>query len=276
MNKLMMFMSAMLAGAFVVQAKTSTPEGWIDDYDLALKRAAEENKYIVADFSGSDWCGWCKKLDREVFDTEVFRKGAADKYVLLMIDSPSDKKLLSEKAAKQNPGLVDKYGIRGFPTVLILDAKGEKVAKLGYQKGGPEKYLKLLESSVKEGPDIQKYIKPIEDLLNAPDAEYAKESEKVMDEVMKRFPSPDGPMAAEAKSKLRKQIQEACKEAFFTKVFAKYMPIYDKAFAEAHAMKVPAHMEAKKSELINRQESRYRQMRDAYEDYMKSRKGDKD
>lgn len=276
MNKLMMFMSAVLAGAFVVQAKTSTPEGWIDDYDLALKRAAEENKYIVADFSGSDWCGWCKKLDREVFDTEVFRKGASDKYVLLMIDSPSDKKLLSEKAAKQNPGLVDKYGIRGFPTVLILDAKGEKVAKLGYQKGGPENYLKLLESSVKEGPDIQKYIKPIEDLLNAPDAEYAKESETVMDEVMKKFPSPDGPMTAEAKSKLRKQIQEASKEAFFTKVFAKYMPIYDKAFAEAHAMKVPAHMEAKKSELINRQESRYRQMRDAYEDYMKSRKGDKD
>lgn len=276
MNKLMMFMSAVLAGAFVVQAKTSTPEGWIDDYDLALKRAAEENKYIVADFSGSDWCGWCKKLDREVFDTEVFRKGASDKYVLLMIDSPSDKKLLSEKAAKQNPGLVDKYGIRGFPTVLILDAKGEKVAKLGYQKGGPENYLKLLESSVKEGPDIQKYIKPIEDLLNAPDAEYAKESEKVMDEVMKKFPSPDGPVMDEEKSRRRKQIQEACKEAFFTKVFAKYMPIYDKAFAEAHAMKVPAHMEAKKSELINRQESRYRQMRDAYEDYMKSRKGDKD
>lgn len=276
MNKLMMFMSAVLAGAFVVQAKTSTPEGWIDDYDLALKRAAEENKYIVADFSGSDWCGWCKKLDREVFDTEVFRKGAADKYVLLMIDSPSDKKLLSEKAAKQNPGLVDKYGIRGFPTVLILDAKGEKVAKLGYQKGGPEKYLKLLESSVKEGPDIQKYIKPIEDLLNAPDAEYAKESEKVIDEVMKKLPSPDDPVTDAEKSRRRKQIQEACQEAFFTKVFAKYMPIYDKAFADAHAMKVPPHMEAKKSELINRQESRYRQMRDAYEDYMKSRKGDKD
>ena len=276
MNKLMVLAGAVMAGILVAQAKTSTPEGWIDDYDLALKRAAEENKYIVADFSGSDWCGWCKKLDREVFDTEVFRKGAADKYVLLMIDSPSDKKLLSEKAAKQNPGLVDKYGIRGFPTVLILDAKGEKVAKLGYQKGGPEKYLKLLESNVKEGPDIQKYIKPIEDLLNAPDAEYAKESEKVIDEVMKKLPSPDDPVTDAEKSRRRKQIQEACQEAFFTKVFAKYMPIYDKAFADAHAMKVPPHMEAKKAELIDRQESRYKQMRSAYEDYMKSRKSDKD
>ena len=62
--------------ALAAFAKTSTPEGWLDDYDAALKKAAAENKHVVIDFSGSDWCGWCKRLDKEVFATEEFRKGA--------------------------------------------------------------------------------------------------------------------------------------------------------------------------------------------------------
>ena len=67
-------MIASLAALFAlaVYAKTSTPEGWLDDYDAALKKAADENKHIVVDFSGSDWCGWCKRLDKEVFATDEF------------------------------------------------------------------------------------------------------------------------------------------------------------------------------------------------------------
>ena len=61
------------ATAFAALAETSTPAGWTDDYDAALERAAKENKLILADFSGSDWCGWCQRLDKEVFDTEEFR-----------------------------------------------------------------------------------------------------------------------------------------------------------------------------------------------------------
>ena len=63
------FAALVAVGAF---AKTSTPEGWLDDYDVAIEKAAAENKPIVVDFSGSDWCGWCIRLDKEVFATEVF------------------------------------------------------------------------------------------------------------------------------------------------------------------------------------------------------------
>ena len=147
---------ALTASALAVQAKTSTPAGWTDDYDAALKRAATEKKLVLADFSGSDWCGWCKKLDQEIFDTEEFRHGATNEYVLLMVDSPQDQGLLSEKAKKQNPKLVKKYKVRGFPTVLVLDAKGEVVFQGGYEKGGPKKYLKKLARGVKEAPDIAK------------------------------------------------------------------------------------------------------------------------
>lgn len=147
---------ALTVSALAVQAKTSTPAGWTDDYDAALKRAAAEKKLVLADFSGSDWCGWCKKLDQEVFDTEEFRKGATNEYVLLMVDSPQDRDLLSERAKTQNPKLVKKYKVRGFPTVLVLDAKGEVVFRSGYEKGGPKKYLMTLERGVREAPDIAK------------------------------------------------------------------------------------------------------------------------
>ena len=147
--KRILLMSALLV-ALAATAKTSTPAGWIDDYDTALKRAADEERLIVANFSGSDWCGWCKRLDSEVFNTDDFRKGATNRYVLLMVDSPRDRSLLSPKAREQNPKLVEKYGISGFPTVLILDAKGKTVSELGYRRGGPENYLKALEAAIKK------------------------------------------------------------------------------------------------------------------------------
>ena len=155
-----------LCAAFAVSfafAKTSTPEGWLDDYDAALKKAAAEGKCIIVDFSGSDWCGWCKRLDKEVFATDAFRKAAARKYVLLMVDSPADESLLTPKAAKENPKLVEKFSVEEFPTVVVLDSKGEEVARLGYESGGPEKYIEKLDAEIRDAPDVKKYIKPIEE-----------------------------------------------------------------------------------------------------------------
>ena len=136
--------AAVAAIAGVVCAATSTPTGWTDDFEAAKKQAAAENKLLLVDFSGSDWCGWCKKLDKEVFAKPEFLEGAKKEFVLVMVDSPSDKKLLSEKAAEQNPKLVEKYDVHGFPTVLIMDADGTVLEKTGYRDGGPEKYLEHL------------------------------------------------------------------------------------------------------------------------------------
>ncbi|MGN0833594.1 MAG: thioredoxin family protein [Kiritimatiellia bacterium] len=144
-----LLVAAVLA-ALAAGAKTSTPVGWTDDYDAALKKAAAEKKFVVADFSGSDWCGWCKRLDREVFDTETFRKDATNRFVLLMIDTPADQSLLSAKAKAQNPALVKKYAIRGFPTVLMLDSNGKVVHRTGYQEGGPAPYLELLNAAAEQ------------------------------------------------------------------------------------------------------------------------------
>ena len=171
----------------------------------------------------------------------------------LRVDSPQDQELLSEKAKKQNPKLVEKYEVRGFPTVLVLDAKGEVVFQGGYEKGGPKKYLKMLRRGVKEAPDIAKYIKPIEDVLNKYDADMQKDSEAMKERLEKEFPAPKNELPSARKARMKKMMMRGG-EIFFGEIFAKYEPLYDKAFADAKAMQAPQHMELKKLELISRQE----------------------
>lgn len=159
---------------------SSTPVGFIDDYDLALERAKTEKKYIVADFSGSDWCFWCQRLDKEVFQQEAFISVATNKYVLLMIDSPRDKSILSEKAKTQNKALVRRYKVNGFPTVLLLNDEGKIVGETGFVGGGPENYLKHLEEKVAAIPAYLNYVKPLVKRINGFYRHYSEEMTKAM------------------------------------------------------------------------------------------------
>jgi len=115
------------------------------DFEAAKKKAAAENKDLLVDFTGSDWCGWCIKLVDEVFKHDSFKKGVADRFVLVELDFPKDKSNISEATQKQNAELQAKYGVRGFPTILLLDNQGRPFARTGYQAGGPEKYLTHLD-----------------------------------------------------------------------------------------------------------------------------------
>ena len=113
---------------------------WLTDFEAAKKLAAEKNLPILVDFSGSDWCGWCIKLDNEVFSQDAFKAYAKDNLVLFLADFPNSKPQPAE-VKEQNEALAEKYGIRGFPTVLLLDAEGNVLNRTGYQRGGAEKYV---------------------------------------------------------------------------------------------------------------------------------------
>lgn len=126
-------------------AHAATGENWMTDFEAAKKKAAEENKDLLVDFTGSDWCGWCIKLDKEVFSEDVFKKGVDDKFVLVSLDYPRDKSKMSDELQKQNEELQKKFQIQGFPTILLMDAEGKPYARTGYQAGGPEKYLTHLD-----------------------------------------------------------------------------------------------------------------------------------
>ncbi|MBI2441958.1 MAG: thioredoxin family protein, partial [Lentisphaerae bacterium] len=102
--------------------------------------------------TGSDWCGWCIKLDKEVFSKNEFKVFAKDHLVLFVADFPSRKKLPAATRA-QNEQLAQTYGIEGYPTVLLLDAAGEVIARTGYQSGGAAAYVKHLKELLKQKPE---------------------------------------------------------------------------------------------------------------------------
>lgn len=120
-------------------------EGWSSDFAASKAKAAESKADLLMDFTGSDWCGWCIRLDKEVFSHEAFKKGVEGKFVLVEIDSPRDKTKLSEETQAQNKELVKTYGVRGYPTILLCDAEGKPYAKTGYRQGGPEAYVENLD-----------------------------------------------------------------------------------------------------------------------------------
>lgn len=120
---------------------------WQTDFDAAGKLAKESGKDLLVNFSGSDWCGWCIKLDEEVFSHQEFLDGVAEDFVLVLLDFPRQKEnveKIPEAQRKRNDELQTKYAIRGFPTVLLTDAEGTVFARTGYQAGGPEAYVKAL------------------------------------------------------------------------------------------------------------------------------------
>jgi len=123
-------------------------EGWISDFAAAKKEAADSKKDLLIDFTGSDWCGWCIKLNKEVFSHEPFKVGVKDKFVLVELDYPRDKSKLTEETIKQNEELGKKYEIAGYPTILLCDASGKPYAATGYQEGGPEKYVTHLDELI--------------------------------------------------------------------------------------------------------------------------------
>jgi len=142
-----MFLCRFLAGcAFLALGSTSTfaVTGWGDDYEKALAQAKAEKKMVLLDLTGSDWCGWCIKLDKEVFSETEFKSYAKDNLVLVAVDFPQRHKLPKEKQ-EQNDALQAQYGVRGYPTIIVLNPEGKPVGKLGYQPGGPKAFIAKLD-----------------------------------------------------------------------------------------------------------------------------------
>jgi thioredoxin-related protein len=116
---------------------------WLTDFEKAQAEAKAQHKLLLLDFTGSDWCGWCKILQREVFSQPEFQEYAAKNLVLMTIDFPRAKPLSAE-VRKQNQTLAQRFEIRGFPTIVVLDSDGKPIGMLGYQPGGPQAFIKEL------------------------------------------------------------------------------------------------------------------------------------
>ena len=128
---------------------------WLDSYDEAVELASQTGRPILADFTGSNWCGYCVKLKKEVFNTPEFNAWAAQNVVLLELDFPRPNKQ-PDWIKKQNNELRNRYEIDSYPTVLILNADGSVIGSQGYMRGGPERWVAIADNTVKANRALQK------------------------------------------------------------------------------------------------------------------------
>jgi protein disulfide-isomerase len=142
MKKLLIALLAVAAFGRVSAAENI----WLTDLPKAEAQARAENKIVLMDFTGSDWCGWCMKFKKEVLDTPEFQDYAAKNVVLVELDYPH-KKVQDNDLKKANAALKTQYDIHGFPTLVVLDKEGKEIGRqIGYSKGGPQVFIAKLES----------------------------------------------------------------------------------------------------------------------------------
>lgn len=110
---------------------------WTMDFEAAKTLAAEKKVPILLDFSGSDWCGWCKVMEENVFTKPEWTAYATNHLVMVLLDFPNDKTLVPEKYVARNQALQAKYDVQGFPAFILLDEDGE--TELGRLSSGQEK-----------------------------------------------------------------------------------------------------------------------------------------
>ncbi len=145
---------AALAACVCLAAKPATkgakPGVWTMDCEAAKKLAVEKNLPILFNFTGSDWCGWCKILDDEVFSKKDFKEYAKDNLVLVWVDFPNDKKLVPKAFVEQNQKLKSEFGVRGYPSLFITGgdtAEKIRVARKGKEET-PETFIASLKAAV--------------------------------------------------------------------------------------------------------------------------------
>ena len=140
-----MILFAAAACVFLTAPLARAESDWLNDYKKAQQEAKASNKFLLLDFTGSDWCGWCKRLEKEILSQSQFENYARENLVLLEVDFPRAKPQ-SPELRKQNQELAQQYQIEGFPTIVVLNGDGQKLWQYdGYFSDGLAAFIAQLE-----------------------------------------------------------------------------------------------------------------------------------
>jgi thioredoxin-related protein len=129
---------------------------WHTDLNKAIELANKQNKPMMLFFTGSDWCGWCVKLQKEVFTQVEFKKWAQDNVILVEVDFPRAN-IQTEEVKAQNRSLQQQFAVRGYPTCWFVNADKLKDGKVnftqlgtkGYEAGGPVNWINSASAIIK-------------------------------------------------------------------------------------------------------------------------------
>lgn len=125
-----MAMAAVMAVTALAEVGKTTPKGFTDDFDAAVKSAEKSGKNLWVLFTGSDWCYWCQKLEKEVLSKPEFVAAGKDRFEFVFLDFPNDETLVRKELAERNQKLARDFGVRGYPSIFIVDSKGCKLGSV--------------------------------------------------------------------------------------------------------------------------------------------------
>ena len=141
MTRIKMIRVKLLATAFLlawealpleVLKKDAALGKWTMDFDAAIELAKKQNLSVFLNFTGSDWCGWCKLMERNVFNQEKWNTFAIGNLALVTIDFPQDPAIVPSEFKERNLRLQQQFGVMGYPTYVLLDSDGEReLGRLG-------------------------------------------------------------------------------------------------------------------------------------------------
>ena len=124
---------------------------WTTDFDKALASAKADSISLYVYFTGSSWCIWCKKMDREIHNQDAFRQKTVGKLLFVKIDLPA-----GTQPSEKVRNLLEKYKVNGVPTVVILSPAGDELGKFRYQQMPPEDYAEAVLKVARSQPETSK------------------------------------------------------------------------------------------------------------------------
>lgn len=192
MLRLFALLCAFFMMAFTPEAKgaeSASKLNWMTNFEEASLKAKKEKKALLLFFTGSDWCGWCHKLENEALDTTDFSDAVGDRFIFVVVDFPLRTPLDATLTA-QNKELQRKFDVKGFPTVILLDENGGLIGSTGYKPGGGHSYAEHLKKMVQDFKGYkQKVSKSNGDKLETKELEslYGKAKELCREEDRRRI-----------------------------------------------------------------------------------------
>ena len=156
---------------------------WTQDYAAATNAAATDGKPVLLDFTGSDWCGWCMLMENKVFCTQEWEDWAATNIYLVAIDFPNDTSKVPDEYQTRNRELSKQFGVREYPTFIVLDSKGQKLGQLGADRNAtPAKFIRKLcdvlgieppakSAATAADPGAKKLVEEVSPAAKAPERE---------------------------------------------------------------------------------------------------------
>ncbi len=139
-----------LTTLFALSLSLTASEGWLTNIEKAKELAKKEKKAVLVEFTGSDWCPPCKALKKNVFNSAEFKAYAKKHLVLVELDFPRDKSKVSKEQATYNREQAKAFAVRGYPTIILMDADGKELTKkVGYGRTSVAKYIESLKKAIK-------------------------------------------------------------------------------------------------------------------------------